>query len=288
MGRRQRLALIAAALTALVLAVGADRDAAYTIHPSHPPRFSHLALIVLENRGYRVIGSSQAPYLRSLARRSGLATHYFGIGHPSLPNYLALTMGRTFHLTRDCRSCQEDKPSLFDQLTAAGISWKAYFEGDQGTTRIDPFLHYEQSADGTFNDHLAMLGQLNSDIANRSLPQFSWLGLDLCNDGHSCSIGVTDSELSSLVPPLLHALGPQGALFITWDEGTTTAGVRGKGGGHIPLIAAGGAARPHARTGGRINHYALLHTIERSFGLPPLHGAAAAPTRGLFSLFRPV
>ena len=287
MGRRQRLALVALALVVLGLAAGADRDDADTIHPSHPPRFSHLALIVLENRGYRVIHSAKAPYLRSLARRSGLATDYFAVTHPSLPNYLALTTGRTFDLRRDCRSCKIDLPSMFDQLNAAGISWKAYFQGAKGTTRIDPFLHYEQTADGSFNDHVALLGQLTSDIRKRDLPRFSWVGLDLCSDGHSCGIGATDSYLSTLVPPLLRALGPHGALFLTWDEGNTNGGVGGEGGGHVPLIAAGGAVRPRARTGGVLNHYALLHTIERSFGLPPLHGAAATPTRGLFSLFKP-
>jgi hypothetical protein len=275
--KRATAFLPAAALTILVLVAAADGDRASSIDPAHPPRFSHVALIVLENRGYKVLHSPQAPYLRSLARRYGLATRYFGVSHPSLPNYLALTAGATFHVARDCH-CQVDRTSLFDQLDAAQIPWKAYFEsGLSNTGRVDPFLHYEQATDGSTLGHVASFAQLSQDLQRQELPRFSWITLGLCHDGHYCSTRFSDHYLARFVPPLLHAVGPQGVVFITWDEGTTNAGLGpGPGGGHVPLIVAGGGAVPHERSRQPANHYALLHTIEESFGLPPLRKAASA------------
>lgn len=261
------------------MAVIANRDHGLRIDPSHPPRFSHVAVVVLENRGYRVLRSPEASYLHQLAGRSGLATRYYGVSHPSLPNYLALTAGATFHVTKDCRGCELDRTSLFDQLNAAGISWKTYLDGGRANTgRVDPLRHYEMRTDGATQGHVAGFARLEADLRGRALPQFSWLTLGLCHDGHYCSTDYSDDYLSHLLPRLVGAVGPRGVVFVTWDEGTTDLGSQpGHGGGHIPLIVAGGAADPHARSRLPINHYALLHTIENSFGLPPLRKAASAP-----------
>src|SRR4051795_11554530 len=63
--------------------------------PSNP-RASHVITIVMENKEYGdVIGTRDAPYVNRLARRFGLATRSYGVRHPSLPNYLALTSGST-------------------------------------------------------------------------------------------------------------------------------------------------------------------------------------------------
>ncbi len=272
-----------AALFALMAVPDSD-GAATHITPSHPPRFPHVAVLVLENHEYRsIIGSSSSPYMTGLARRSGLATGYFGVGHPSLPNYLALTGGSTFGIHNDCATCVVEGKSLFDQLSAAGISWKAYFE--PASHRVNPFLHYEGSGRGAAG--VVPFSQLGRDVRTHSLPRFSWLGLSLCHDGHNCSAGVSDRYLSRLVPSVLRALGPRGVLFVTWDEGTSKAGRGGiHGGGHVALIAAGGAARAGARSTAPADHYTLLHMIESSFGLPALRNAASAPISPLLSLQR--
>jgi phosphatidylinositol-3-phosphatase len=280
---RRRIALLAVIALGAAALAGADRDAGLRIDPAHPPRFSHVAVVVLENRGYRVLRSPEATYLRTLGRRYGIATRYYGVSHPSLPNYLALTAGATFHVASDCRGCQIDRMSLFDQLNAAQISWKAYLQGGRvNTGRVDPLRHYEQTADGSMNGHFADFSGLAADLRARRLPQFSWLSLGLCHDGHYCSTEFSDDYLSHLLPRLLRGVGPHGVVFVTWDEGTTNGGsAPGPGGGRVPLIAAGGGALPHVRSALPVNHYALLHMIESSFGLPPLRKAAAAPLRPL-------
>src|SRR3954466_10881230 len=109
---RQRAwtALVAViAVGTLALAPHFDSDATPPPPPAagplagHFPRLGRVAVLVLENREDRnVIGSRNAPFLTQLAHRHALATRYYALGHPSLPNYLALTAGSTFDVTRDC------------------------------------------------------------------------------------------------------------------------------------------------------------------------------------------
>ena len=75
------------------------------------------------------MGNSAAPYINGLAQSYGLATQYYAISHPSLPNYLAMTAGSTFGISSDCTTCWVGATNLADQIEAGGRSWKAYLEG---------------------------------------------------------------------------------------------------------------------------------------------------------------
>ncbi len=83
---------LALALTAAVHApAAADAHAA----PPRPP-IKHVFIIVLENESFdRSFGdSSRAPYLAdSLVRKGALLRQYYGIGHVSLDNYIAMISG---------------------------------------------------------------------------------------------------------------------------------------------------------------------------------------------------
>src|SRR6201981_2279992 len=62
--------------------------------PSPTPTPSHVFVIVLENRSYaQVVGSG---FIAQLAQQYAFTSDYHGVSHPSLPNYLALTSGRTY------------------------------------------------------------------------------------------------------------------------------------------------------------------------------------------------
>src|SRR5450756_446832 len=87
------------------------------------PSFSHVFIIVMENKGYsEIIGSAEAPYINQLAGTYASATHYYAISHPSLPNYLALASGSTQGLTDDCSDCSFDVRNLADQLEAVSYT----------------------------------------------------------------------------------------------------------------------------------------------------------------------
>jgi phosphatidylinositol-3-phosphatase len=263
------------------------------------PRFSHVVVIVLENRErVNVLGGRGAPYLDSLARRYGVATGYYAIRHPSLPNYLALTGGSTFGIHSDCTSCTVDATNLVDQLERAGISWKAYMEGlprpcytgagaGQYVKKHDPFLYYTDVAGNPARCRKVVpLDQLDADLAAGRLPRFAWISPGLCHDMHDCAVFTGDRFLAGLVPPILRALGPGGVLFLTFDEGVTDRGCCAYAhGGNVATIVAGPLVRPGVRAARDYDHYSLLRTIEDAWGLARLRGAACSCSPPLADFF---
>jgi phosphatidylinositol-3-phosphatase len=163
------------------------------------PRPARVAVLVLENRSYeQVIGSASAPYINRLARTYALASRYYAITHPSLPNYLALTGGSVFGISSDCGGCDVDgSTTLVGQLDAAGHTWKTYFEdldsnrrpGDV-TRRYDPhynpFVYYE-TVRCVPRDRSRVVGfhALRSDLDNGQLPDFVWIAPGVRHDGHN-------------------------------------------------------------------------------------------------------
>jgi hypothetical protein len=269
----------AALLAATVDADGAGRPSV--------PRFSKVAVLFLENRGYhQVIGSKQAPFLNRLARHGALATNYYAVAHPSLPNYLALTTGSTDGVTSDCNSCDTSSPTLAGQLLDARIPWRAYFEGIPAagfegrgfadyTKHYNPFAYAERIGDGTVRRHVVGFGSLRRDLRRGRLPRFSWIAPDLLHDGHNASVRASDRFVARLVPRVIRALGPHGVLIVAWDE---AQGVVGPRGGHVALIATGPGARHGVRVTTPADHYSLLATLERGLRLPLLGHAASRST----------
>src|SRR5437660_2352765 len=70
---------------------------------SAPPlSYDNVAWIVMENHAYgQIVGSADAPYINQLAREHGLASNFYAEGHPSLPNYIAMTSGSTQDIADD-------------------------------------------------------------------------------------------------------------------------------------------------------------------------------------------
>ena len=264
------------------------------------PDFSHVFLIVLEN-----LGAAQAerlPYVATLARRFATATDYYAVAHPSLPNYLALTSGRTW-VTSDCWFCYVQASNLATSLTAAHISWGAYMQGLPGACWLgplwpfglyagkhDPFRYYtdvrRSRALCARIQPLTVLTAALGAPGSASVPRFVWITPNLCTDGHDCPASFANGWLSSYVPRILAspAWRDGGVLFITWDEsgggddrGCCAAGNAAGGGGGRVLTLVIARGLPAGLTVSRpYNHYALLRTIERAWGLPLL-GRSAAP-----------
>jgi acid phosphatase len=262
-----------------------------------------VAVLVLENRSYeQVIGNPAAPFINRLARRYALDSRYYALGHPSLPNYVALTGGSKYGISTDCTSCDTEQPNLLNQLDTAHVAWRAYFEGlghraplIDRTLRynphLDPFAYYEQVEGSTkARERIGDFANLRRDMTHGHLRTFSWIAPDVFHDGHNGTLGQADRFAAGLVPRVLHALGPRGVLYLLWDEGPNSdlRGIPGEaGGGRIPLIAAGGLARRAAVSALPANHYALLRTIEANLGVPALRHASYPSTPLLAGLLRP-
>jgi phospholipase C len=143
----RRIALGAVALAAAAGIVTAGSSSASTGSPAIP-HYQHIVEIMMENTSYdTIIGNPDAPHLNALAGRYGLATDYFGVTHPSEPNYVAAVGGSYFGIQDDnqfyctpamsatdskCAGTTVDHTvsaqSLADQLIAAGKTWKGYFQ----------------------------------------------------------------------------------------------------------------------------------------------------------------
>ncbi len=265
--------------------------------PAHAAggRPAHIAVILMENHEYGdVIGSHDAPYINRLASSYGLATRAYAITHPSLPNYLALTGGSTFGISDDCTACSVPGAGLAGQLDQRHIGWRAYMEdlphpcftgagAGNYAKKHDPFMYYR----GLACHSVVPLTRLGGDERNHSLPAFVWITPNLCHDMHDCDLATGDRFLSTLVPPLLRSLGPNGLLFLTWDEGSSDNGCcRLASGGRVVTVVAGAGARRYARLSTPVDHYSVLQTIEDLFGLPRLGGAACPCTPSLQPLLR--
>jgi hypothetical protein len=259
------------------------------------PTSSHVVVIVMENKEYgNVIGQSSAPYANSLARRYALLTHSYGVTHPSLPNYFALTAGTTFGVHTDCTSCQQSGTNLVDQLEAAGVSWKAYmgampsacFKGATSgryAKKHNPFMYYPSVAGNPKRCAKVVPGaRILPDAKAGRLPAFSFLSPDLCDDTHDCGVSSGDRFLADTVPTILSALGPHGFLILTYDEGSSN----NHGGGQIATTIAGPPVKRGAKPGATYTHYSVLRTIEDAFRLKHLRHAGDAATKSISAAFK--
>ena len=304
--------LLAAALTVPALAEGTEQAGSTTpaarvsIRHRRPQStstrgaaqagaVSHVVLVVEENHELgQIIGSRQAPFLNRLATEGTLLTRYYAIGHPSLPNYIALVAGDPLGIHDDCRSCQRHGRTLVDQLQAAAISWKAYYQGLPApcsaaaragayVKKVDPFLHLDSVRSSPLRcRRVVPLTQLNADLGGGRLPRFAMVTPDLRHDMHSGSIRQADTFLHRLDRQLLAASPRRSGilLIVTFDEGSSDHGLHGRrGGGHVATIVVGPGVPAGAQDPAPYDHYALLRSLERRFGLRPLRHAADRGTR---------
>jgi len=67
------------------------------------PELHHVFLIMMENHSAgEVLGNTaSAPFINKLAQSANVATNYFAVGHPSLPNYLHVVGGSNFGVAGD-------------------------------------------------------------------------------------------------------------------------------------------------------------------------------------------
>ncbi len=275
----KRMAVGAAALCGVsFVGMGGVSAAAPSGTPTKAiPHYQHIVEIMMENTSYgTIIGNANAPQINALASQYGLATNYFGVTHPSEPNYLANIGGSYFGVQDDNQfyctpalastdpNCggttvnhTVSAPNLADQLTAAGMTWKGYFQSlpptpapgtlvSSGPNANGPYtFKYPSSANALYaskhNPFLNFTGtqgavanmvpdtQLATDLANNTLPNFSLVVPDQCHDMHgtgTCSdtnslISAGDAYVANTVSAVTSSKAwdrGRNAIVITWDE----------------------------------------------------------------------
>lgn len=301
--RRVRPAVLLVMVGVLLLAACGGNilpSQGYTPVPGALPSFSHIFVIVMENAEYDgIIGNRDAPYINSLVGTYGLATQYYAITHPSLPNYLALTGGDTFGVSSDCTDCFVSAPNLVDALEAGHKTWRAYMEsmpspcflGDAYPymQKHDPFIYFNDVRNNpTRCGNIVPLAGLAGDLSGGTVPDFVWITPNMCHDMHDCSVATGDTWLSQEVPLILasSAWKQGGALFITWDEGASLDGCCSyASGGRVATLVISSRGKSRFQSATPHDHYSLLRTIADAWHLTEPGRAADPATAPLTEFF---
>ncbi|HEU0026703.1 MAG TPA: alkaline phosphatase family protein [Ktedonobacterales bacterium] len=297
------------------------------------PHYKHIFYIMMENHTYsQIIGNTaHAPHLNAMANTYGLATNFWAVTHPSTADYVASVAGDPFNAVSDA-SYQKQQvlhPSLFSQLEDAGLTWKTYQQSipSPGFTGIvfpsskiplyaakhNPVLNFlsnygpapgspdfPNAAQQRELNNMVPDTQLATDLADRTVPTFSYIVPDQCHDMHGISdfvdngidcdsqrslISAGDTYVNDTVQMIMGSKTWQegnNAIVITWDENDfrTTEGPTNiaSAGGHIPTIVIANHGPRGVEYDVAANHYSLLLTIEGAFGLGCL--ANSCPTDG--------
>jgi acid phosphatase len=265
-----RLAL--ACCVNLLLAAHALSAAAIAAGPALP-RPAHVVIVVEENKNFAdVIGNQDAPFINQIAQQGALFTRSYGVAHPSQPNYFALFAGVKNRNRDGCPATGVDpwSANLASELAAKRLSFAGYSEtlpaaGFSGcfygrepaayARKHNAWVHF-QNVPASANLPFSALP------AYAALPTVAFIVPNEEHDMHSAPVAQGDDWLRSNIGPLLRwARGHNTLVIITWDEGRSFFS------NHIPTLIAGPMVRP-GRYGTRIDHYALLRTVEDFYGLP--------------------
>jgi phospholipase C len=298
-----------AGLFAVAIAVGTTGPAV-TAHSadsrSDLKAFQHVWILMMENTSYdTLIGNPNAPWINYAATHYGLAAKYYGVTHPSQPNYIGATSGSTNGVTGD-DDVTIDVPNVVDQLEAHAKTWKAYMQsislcggdvlahecGNQLYERKhNPFVSYldvQQNPARLAN--IVDLSDLDADLDSGKAPDYSWISPDQCNDMHGrsgppedvCSfshhdelIAAGDAFLSTWVGKITSSKAWTGnsLIVVTWDESDFPFGdVSGccdaiPGGGHVLTLTISHSYQGARTSDTPYNHYSMLETIEGAWRL---------------------
>jgi len=252
--------------------------------PNYPTPIQHVFTIVLENAG--LSDALGAPYLKQLYNTYAGANHYYGVCHPSAPNYIAMTSGAKYQCGSDAVN-QYFQNNIADLVTGKGETWNAYMEsmpfpcdpgwafngGGQAVYKPghNPFLYYSDlgslgSKSGSCYQHDLPLSSFNP--ANTPA-NYVFISPNMMNDGHNTSVGYASNWLSGYLPKLLaEPWASSTVFFVVIDEGPSsdTSGYAGLNGGHTYLAT----VSPYSQGVGiytpNSSPYSLLCTVEWLMG----------------------
>ncbi|GAA3629496.1 alkaline phosphatase family protein [Flavivirga jejuensis] len=198
--------------------------------------FDRIITIMFENqyRSYAI----QNPFLKKLASAGADMTNYFGAFHPSQTNYLASLSGEICGVTTDTPPASPlMQETLVDLLEEKNVSWKAYMEAypnepwnpawknpkySEQQQPINQFpaagakelsryyrkhnsfasFHNVQKEEARWNKIVSDTEFWN-DVANDSLPEYSWFTPDIWNDGHYLyNTHIDTNPRTQLIPQL--------------------------------------------------------------------------------------
>lgn len=275
--RLRAIWLLGILATVCVSAPIGPRDRPLQLAAAGVPTFSHVVVVVEENRSQaNVIGNKAAPYINQLAAGGAMMAQSFAEVHPSEPNYFALFAGNTLVTDNICPVNAGNTPNLGAQLLAAGYSFAGFAESlpAVGSTVCSAGKYARKHVPWVSFSNIPpnLSVPFSAFPANyASLPTVSFVVPNLDNDMHDGSVTRGDTWLyQNLSGYAEWAKANNSLLILTWDEDDNSAR------NQIPTVFYGAHVRPGVYTE-PISHYNVLSTLEQMYGLPKLGLAARAP-----------
>jgi len=277
---------VAGTATITATSEGQSGTAAITVTPPGTSQFGHVFIVTEENTDAVDVTSSSMPYLMGLAQQYGLSTQYYANTHPSIGNYFELATGQVL-TNNDGSSTIQTVDNVVRELLAAGKTWKSYAEnlpnacylgGDTGgyARKHNVFaLLSDVANNATQACNIVPFTQFPTDLANGTLPSFSNIVPNLCNDAHDCSLSTADRWLSANIAPLLASpvFQQDGLLIITFDE---AGGDNTLGGGRVFWAVISPKAKRGYQSSITYQHPSTLRLILKGLGVTVYPGAAAS------------
>ncbi len=243
------------------------------------PRPTHTVICVLENHGYQqVIGSTSAPYLNQLSSIGANMVEYYGLTHPSQPNYIMLFSGDNQGVTTDNAPVGTpfSTPNLAASLISSGLTFAGYSEdlpaiGSQVeysgayARKHSPWVHWQ----GTGTNQIP--ASCNQTLDNfptdfNLLPDVSFVIPNLNNGMHD---GVDPGRIETgdrfvydyLSAYVTWAMNNNSLLIVLFDEDDNNSS------NHVPCIFVGPMVQPGQYFQNGYHHYDMLRTIEDMYSI---------------------
>lgn len=253
----------------------------------------HIVIVIEENHGFsQVIGYPGAPFLNQLAAGGALFTDFYGLTHPSQPNYIHFFAGASLGVIDNGVPIGTPftTPNLGASVRAAGRSFASFSEdlpyaGFDGATfngyarKHNPCANWQSVSPGENQLPLEAnkpFSEFPSDFS--LLPAVSIVVPNLDNDMHDGTIEQGDAWLAQHIGPYAQwAMNHNSLLVITWDEDAKT--LRNQ----IPTILYGPMVKPGVYTSTYTLHNLLRTVCDLAGAAPPFNAQIVSPLAGVFA-----
>ena len=250
--------------------------------------------------GLRTMGYydyTDIPYYYFMASQFAMSDRWFSpVSANTNPNrhymYAATSNGHAYPWVGSAST----SPTIWDRLTAAGISWKVYVADFNDT------VFYEFANAQHYGDHIFPIQQYFNDVAAGTLPQVATLETSGLNEHPENNIQPGAAFMASAINALMASSSWKDSAFIlSYDEfgglydhvrpritvspdGITPIDMRSgdipgdftRTGYRVPLTVVSPFAKPHYVSHTPADHTSILKFIETRFALQPLNARDAA------------
>ena len=240
--------------------------------------FDHIFIVFLENTDYDKAATD--PNFMSYFLDAVRLDNYYGVTHPSEPNYIAASGGDYFGMADDgFYAIPSNYTTIVDLLEPKGLTWRAYQEdaptpcfkdfqsNGEYFRKHNPFIIYDSIANNaTRCNNVVPATQLQADLAAGNMPNYAFYTPNIVNDGHNSTVAVASNWLKGFLTPLLadKTFNNNTLVVITFDETETYT---------LPnrvlalLLGDSVTALKNTTDSTFYTHYSLLSTIESNWDL---------------------